>query len=129
MNETFPNHPRLDRRSLLVGSALLAAGGALARLELSGWTGAQADGPTFVVAAREALEPGERAQLVLHGDRLHRLSQLRAMLANERPRQVVLKIDAADRIMLDIAQAQQGVRGEATAGGIIALTYGKGIPA
>lgn len=128
MPETCRNLDQIDRRTLLAGGSLLVAAGLAAKLGSFGWTGTPGLG-TFTIGSPDALAPGEHADLVLHGDRLERLAQLRGVLRNARPGSVSLKLDAADDVMLDLAMAEQGIHASAAQAPTITLTYRKGAKA
>lgn len=122
----------VDRRTLLSGGSLLLAGALAAPLgqwasasqgPARGWGGA------LTIASHGTLPFAGGADVVLRGDRLERLSQLRDVLDGTRPQQIGLKIDDADRVMLDIALAERGVRVAHSSNHALALAYRTGAKA
>lgn len=122
----------VDRRTLLSGGSLLLAGALAAPLgewALSSQDRARDWGIALTIASHDALPFAGSADVVLRGDRLERLSQLRDVLDGARPQQIGLKIDDADRVMLDIALAERGVRVADTSNHALALAYRTGAQA
>ena len=122
MTRIADNQPKFDRRTLLAGGSLLVAGGVLARIGAAGWAGEGA----FAISSAEAMTQGEFAHIVLSGDRLDRLVQLRAVLSHVRPQQVGLKIDDADQVMFDIPLAEVSADRACGWGGTENLNYRRG---
>jgi len=118
----------VNRRTLLTGGSLLLAGALAAPLGNWAWSSGSLRG-ALTIASGDTLGPGEGADIVLHGDRLDRLALLRDVLHGARPRQIGLRIDDADQVMLDIALAERGVRAAQGPHHTLALAYPTGAKA
>jgi hypothetical protein len=116
-----------SRRHFLLLGIMLPAMPAAAGLPLAGDSLAR-PGPAIplAIASRERLTPqlhAAPALLVLHGDRLARLNQLRRRLAQDVPSLVALHLDATDLLMWNIASTEAGVTAAGLDGEVFALTH------
>lgn len=94
----------MSRRSFLAASTVitLAAAVPAAASVMAG------SGPVALASSRAAVPQGWQGPVVvLAGDYLHRLAQLRATLSDHAGREVILCLDGADSVLFDIANTDR----------------------
>lgn len=119
------------RRFLALGltaSALVPALPAAARAGLAAPAAGSFPPPPdrlLAIASSGRMNPALHAQapVVLAGDRLSRLNQMRRLLQRDRPERVLLHLDATDRLMWDIATTDAGITVLAESGGLLRLVH------
>ncbi len=93
----------LSRRNFLVTGTAVAVATAVPAVAIS------SVGRGEMLIASEELHrelPFGSTPMVLHGERLSRLQELRHCLRKLQPRRVALQLDATDRVLFDVAAAE-----------------------